>query len=88
MEDMNFEFGISKWKELAISNDRENYITIIGRLREAGIPYREKGQYIGHGTRRGGTISALGENQRYTYLYQVFVKKNDLEKAKFICKKK
>ena len=76
-----------RWSELVVTNNHEDYTQMVDKLIKAKISYREKVQYMGHGTRRGGTISGLGENQKYIYLYQVFVKKKDIEQAKYICTK-
>lgn len=75
------------WVELATTNDAEYHIRLIGELNKAKIPYREKVQYMGHGDRRGGQISALGENQQYINLYQIFVRADDIEQAKCVCRR-
>lgn len=75
-----------RWTELTITNDHGTYVKIINALTQSKIPYRDKVQYIGCGTRRNGTIGSLGEKQECAYLYQVFVKKTDVTQAKFICK--
>lgn len=79
-------FDRFRWHELIITNDHEVYSKAINELIEAKIHYREKIQYMGNGTRRGGLVGGLGENQKYIYLYQVFVRKNDIEQAKYCIK--
>lgn len=83
-------FGFSKfqWKELVVTNNQNEYTRIVDKLMEANISYRDKVQYIGHGTRQDGSICGFGENKKRNILYQVFVKKSDIEQAKYICMKK
>ena len=85
---MGHWFSKFLWTELMITNQQIVYVQIIDKLKDAGISYREKIQYIGNGTRRGGLISGLGENRQYIYLYQIFVKKCDIDRARYICKNK
>lgn len=54
---------------------RNVFFKSIAALEEAHIPYRQKGQHMNHGTRRAGRVGTLGENTRYSVLYQIFVKK-------------
>lgn len=72
----------TRWVELMITQDNQKFLNMCMALENAGIPYKDKMQYIGHGTRRNGQIGALGENPKCANLYQIFVKKADMEKAK------
>lgn len=74
-----------RWREAVVTGDETRYIQCATALREAGIPYRGKTQGMGHANRRSGDLGALGENPAHSYLYQLFVKKADLERAKHIC---
>ena len=73
-----------RWVELLITQDNQKFVNTCTALDNAGIPYRDKMQYIGHGTRRNGRIGALGENPKHANLYQIFVKKGDAERAKWV----
>ena len=66
------------WAELTVTNDVRRYGSILEKLDSAGIAYREKIQQLGHGDRRMGNLGAGGGSG---VLYQVFVRKTDLEKA-------
>ena len=77
-------FLFSKWVELIITQDSVYFAKASTLLTDKGIAYRDKIQYIGHGNRRNGQLGSLGENPRCSNLYQIFVKKDDLEKAKTI----
>lgn len=79
-------FDFLNWREAMVTNDEEHYIKIVKALETAGIQYRVKAQNAAHGNRRGGRINALGQNQRYACIYQVYVKKPDVEQAKFVCR--
>lgn len=74
----------TRWVELMITQDNQKFVNTCTALDNAGIPYRDKMQYIGHGTRRNGQIGALGENPKHANLYQIFVKKGDAERAKWV----
>lgn len=75
------------WTELELTTDLERYSHIISVLEEARIPFKEQIQNMGHNTRRMGTLGVIGELQRYSTLYQVFVKKGDLQKAKYLTRR-
>ena len=72
----------SKWVELVITQDSGFFANVSALLRKAGIEYKDKIQNVGHGNRRHGEISAIGENISYSNLYQIFVKQADFENAK------
>ncbi len=74
----------SPWKELLITQQIEKYVRAIALLKDAGIAYRESMQNMGHGSRRSGQIGALGENVSDSVLYQIYVKKADMERAKAV----
>ncbi len=78
-------FDFWKWCELTITNDEDRYIKIMGALEAAGVQCRVKVQNIGHGNRRTGSLGALGENRRYVCIYQIYVQKTHIERAKLIC---
>ena len=61
---------------------RNVFFKSIAALEEAHIPYRQKGQHMNHGTRRAGRVGTLGENTRYSGVYQTFVKKEDRDNAR------
>ena len=75
---------LQKWVEQEVTNDQERFFKSIAALEEAHIPYRQEGQHMNHGTRRAGRVGTLGENTRYSVLYQIFVKKADFPKAQLI----
>ncbi len=79
---------LQKWVELEVTNDQERFFKSIAALEEAHIPYRQEGQHMNHGTRRAGRVGTLGENTRYSVLYQIFVKKEDLDKARYVIRDK
>lgn len=66
------------WTELTVTSDARRYGSVLEKLDSAGIAYREKIQQLGHGDRRMGNLGAGGGSG---VLYQVFVRKTDLEKA-------
>lgn len=77
-------FLFNPWTELEITREADRYARLIRILEEANLPYKETVQHLGHENRRGGRIGGLGENPRYTILYQVFVRKKDLEQAQYL----
>lgn len=72
----------TKWVELIITQDSGYFARVSALLTDNGIAYRDKIQNIGHGNRRHGQLGSLGENTSCSNLYQIFVKKADLEQAK------
>lgn len=74
-----------RWREAVVTGDETRYLQCATALREAGILYRVKTQGVGHANRRSGDLGALGESQAHSYLYQIFVKKAELERSKHIC---
>ena len=70
------------WVELIITQDAESYANAINLLKNTGIVHKVKIQNIGHSNRRHGGIGAIGENISFSNLFQIFVKKVDLEYAK------
>lgn len=72
----------SRWVELIITQDSLRFAAVTELLKANGIAYKEEIQNIGHGNRQHGQLGALGENSNYTNLYQLFVKRCDLERAK------
>ena len=71
----------TKWVELVITQDPGHFAKVSALLADNCVAYKEKIQNIGHGNRRHGQLGSLGENSRYSNLYQIFVKKDDLEQA-------
>lgn len=72
----------TKWREFLITQDSGHFTKVSALLTDNGIAYRDKIQHIGHGNRRYGQLGSLGENPSCSNLYQIFVKKNELEQAK------
>ena len=72
----------TKWVELIITQDSGYFAKVSTLLTDNGIAYRDKIQNIGHGNRRHGQLGSLGENPGCSNLYQIFVKKDELEIAK------
>ncbi len=77
----------TQWVELIITQDSGYFVKVSTALRSAGIAYKEKIQNIGHGNRQHGQIGAIGENTNYSNMYQIFVKKADIEYAKVLITK-
>lgn len=72
----------TKWVELIITQDSGYFAKVSTMLTDNGVAYRDKIQNIGHGSRRHGQLGSLGENPSCSNLYQIFVKKDDIEQAK------
>ena len=72
----------TKWVELIITQDSRYFANVSTLLTDNGIAYRDKIQNIGHGNRRHGQLGSLGENPSCSNLYQIFVKKDDIEQSK------
>lgn len=72
------------WRELLVTNDRRYFEAVLDALNQHKIAYKEKLQNMGHSTRRGGQISAVGENPGSAVIYQVYVRKSQLEEGKHI----
>lgn len=72
----------TKWVELIITQDSGCFAKVSTLLTDNGIAYKDKIQNIGHGNRRHGQLGSLGENPGCSNLYQIFVKKDDIEQAK------
>lgn len=73
------------WRELTITQDLEHLSRMTAALGQGGIPYRVRSQNMGSGNRRDGFLGSIGEDLRYTVLYQLFVRKSDLGQAAFLC---
>ena len=73
-----------KWIEILITQDIEKFVKARSALDNAGIDYKENIQNMGHSTRRSGQIGSLGENSCCSNLYQIYVKKADVEGAKAV----
>lgn len=71
----------TRWVELWITQDSVQFAEVCAKLAHSGIAFREKIQHLGHSTRRSGLIGSIGENARYANMYQIYVKKADLERA-------
>lgn len=72
----------NKWKELIITQDGVKFDIACTVLKNSGIVFKGKSQYIGHGNRRTGKIGSLGENSSFLHLYQIFVQQKDFDLAK------
>ena len=79
-------FQNNRWKELLVISDRERLFEITTILKNNGIDYRTETQDLGHGNRRDGLITSIGENQQFLYIYQVFVHRADYDSAKKLCR--
>ena len=77
-----------RWAELIITQDSVQFAEVCTKLLNAGIPYKERVQHMGHSNRRTGLIGSLGENAMYSTMYYLYVKKADLEKAQVIAFRK
>ena len=66
------------WVELALFHDTALFSQAVSKLEAAGIPYKVKDQSIGPKDRRTGS---LGGSSRFNTLFQIYVKKEDLEPA-------
>ena len=77
----------SQWVELIITQDSGYFARVSTLLTDNGIVDRDKIQNIGHGNRRHGQLGSLGENPNRSNLYQIFVKKTDIERAKVLITK-
>ena len=73
---------ITKWTEILITQDMEKFLKTRTALDSARIEYKENIQNMGHGTRRSGQIGSLGENSSRANLYQILVRRADIERAK------
>lgn len=74
----------AKWVELIITQDSGYFAKVSTLLTDNGIAYRDKIQNISHGNRQHGQLGSLGEKPSCSNLYQIFVKKDDLEKCKLL----
>ena len=61
----------------AVNNRMSNFL--MKKLEAAGIPYKVKDQSIGPKDRRTGS---LGGSSRFNTLFQIYVKKEDLDRAR------
>lgn len=73
-------FLFNRWVELTVCSDAVRFSQIVAKLEEAKIPYEVKDQALGGRDRRSG---GLGGSSRYNTLFQVLVKKSDLERARY-----
>lgn len=73
-------FLFNRWVELSVCSDAVRFAQVIAKLEGEGISYETKSQELGAGARRTGN---LGVNSRHGTLFQVFVKKRDLERARY-----
>lgn len=71
----------TRWAELLITQDSVQFAEVCTKLTNSGIAFREKVQHLGHSTRRSGLMGSVGENARYANMYQIYVKKADLDRA-------
>lgn len=77
----NFLSDLLGWAELLATFDVARFAAVSELLRSAGIPFKTLTTSFGHGTRRGGTFSALGEKPEYSTQYRILVKKAELTAA-------
>ena len=69
----------NRWVELALFHDTALFSQAVSKLEAAGIPYKVKDQSIGPKDRRTGS---LGGSSRFNNLFQIYVKKEDLDRAR------
>lgn len=74
-------FLFNHWVELTVSSDAVRFSQVISKLEKAGIPYEVKNQGLGARDRHSGNV---GGSSRYSTLFQVYVKKKDLEQARHV----
>lgn len=72
------------WREALVTNDEEHYYRAVERLRDAGVDFRVKVKSMNRGGSR--RCSAAGTAARYMYSYQIYVKKPQLEQARYACR--
>lgn len=73
-------FFFNRWMELTVTSDAVQFAQVVSKLEGEGITYDVKSQDMGARDRRTGN---LGANSRYATLFQVYVKKKDLERARY-----
>lgn len=78
----------TRWVELLITQDSVQFAEVCAKLLNSGIAYKERVQHLGHSNRRSGQIASVGENARYANMYQIYVKKKDLEHAQAVAFRK
>ena len=78
----SFLSDLLEWTELLATFDAARFAAASETLRRAGIQFRTQTETFGHGTRRGGTLSALGEKPEYSTQYRILVKKTELSAAR------
>ena len=69
------------WAELLATFEVARFAAASELLKSAGIQFKTQTLAFGHGTRRGGTLSALGEKPEYSTQYRILVKKAELTAA-------
>ena len=72
---------LDPWTELFLTLEASRHSQVLAALEQAGLPCREKIQNAGHVTRRTGNVGASAGS---SVLYQVFVRKSQLEEAREI----
>ena len=72
---------LDPWTELFLTLEASRHSQVLAALEQAGFPCREKIQNAGHVTRRTGNVGASAGS---SVLYQVFVRKSQLEEAREI----
>lgn len=82
MDLLYFVFG---WTELTITFSPEVYAQTIQTLKVNHIPFRTDCHSYGRDFRSGAFLGSLGEQIKYQTEYQVFVKRKDLERARYLC---
>ena len=60
-------------KELLVTTDPARLAAVTAALTAAGIPYVQRHQYTGSGTRRAGGFAAVGERADLSTLYTLLV---------------
>ena len=81
---MDLLYFILGWTELTVTFSPRVYAEVIQALKCNGIPFRTDSHFMGRGDRSGRFLGSLGERIKYQTEYQIFVKRNDLERARHV----
>ena len=71
-------------QELLTTFDQKLYQDTMGKLTEAGIPFRTKWRGPASAGRQRGAMGSFGENLAYSTQYYIYVLEQDLEEAQFV----
>jgi len=71
--------------QLIVSQNLQAVNHWVDLLEKQGIEYRLVSQSIGYNTRRDGMIRGIGEDLQSNIIYTLYVTRNKLQQAKYIC---